>query len=120
MFSARRPVSSVMVRSCRSSPPPIKSGLNSSGDPVWIPAVAGMSGACLFRGAQLRLHLVKQFLDLRAFEPCDIVLILQKHAERVRDGRGIERHDVELGERARPIKRFSDTRSLEQFLLAQR
>ena len=68
---------------------------------------------------QLRAHLVDQLLRLGAFEARDVVLILEQHAERVGDGRRIERDHVELGQRRRPVERLGDAGRLEQILLAQ-
>src|SRR5579871_6012590 len=72
------------------------------------------------RGAQLRAHLLDQLLGGTAFEPRDVVLVLEQHAERVGDGGRIERDRVELGERARPVESLGDAGGLEQILLAQR
>src|SRR5262245_29922966 len=78
--------------------------------------------ACIrsFRRSELHLDLVEQFLDLAAFKPGDVVLVLEQYAERVGYGRRIERHRVEFGERSRPIERLGNARRLEQILLAQR
>src|ERR1700722_3363102 len=58
------------------------------------------------RRAQIRLHLVEKFLDLRAFEPGDVILIFKEYAKRVRDSVRIERHHVELDKGARPVERL--------------
>src|ERR1700683_5524718 len=100
MFSASRPSVSAM------------SALTAA------PACAATNGTELFRRPHLRLHLVEQLLDLRTFEFGDIVLIFKKHAEGVGNGGGIERNDVELGQRGGPIQRFGEPRRLEQILLA--
>ena len=55
----------------------------------------------LFGRPQVRAHLIQQLLRLRAFDAGDVVLVLQQHAKRIGDGRGIERDCVELGERRR-------------------
>src|SRR5689334_2300222 len=70
----------------------------------------GRSLMLLLRRPQLRAHLVEHFLGLGAFEARDVVLIFEQHAERVGDGRGIERHHVKFGERARPIESLGDAR----------
>src|SRR5581483_1599797 len=72
----------------------------------------------LLRRPQLRLHLVEQRLDLGLVKPRDVVLIFQQRAERVRHRRRIERHHVELGERAGPVERLGNAGHLEQVLLA--
>ena len=74
----------------------------------------------LLRRPHLGMHGVEQFLRLGALDPCDVVLILEQHAERIGHGRGIERHDIELGQCGRPVERFRDTRRLEQVQPAQR
>src|ERR1700733_466924 len=58
------------------------------------------------RRAQIRLRLVEKFLDLRAFESGDVILIFKEYAKRVRDSGRIERHHVELDKGARPVERL--------------
>ena len=70
------------------------------------------------RGPKLRLHLIKQVFDLRAFQTRDIVLIFEQYAERIRHRRRIECGDVELGERAGPVEGLGDARRLELILFA--
>src|SRR5262249_22375482 len=77
------------------------------------------SVARLLRRAELRAHLVDELLRLCPFNARDIVLIFEQHAKRVGNGQGIERRDVELGERGSPVERLGDAGRLEQILLAQ-
>ena len=42
----------------RSFPPPITSGVNSSGNPAWVPASAGTSGVNILRGIQVQRPLI--------------------------------------------------------------
>src|ERR1700737_1529407 len=79
----------------------------------------GRPAPTLFRGPQLRAHLIDQLLGFAAFEPDDVVLIFEQDAERVGDSAGIERHDIELGKRGRPVEGLGYARRLEQILLAQ-
>src|SRR5690348_10456187 len=58
------------------------------------PPQAGEGKEKLLRRPQLRLHLVEQRLDLAVVEAGDVVLIFQKHAERVRHRRRVERDGV--------------------------
>ena len=57
------------------------------------------------RRSHLRMHRVEQFLRARPLDARDVVLILEQHAESVRHGRGIERHDIEFGQRRRKNSR---------------
>src|SRR5712692_4194062 len=62
-----------------------------------LPSPASGGGIrLLLRRAQLGPHAVEQFLRLGAFEPGDVILIFEEHAERVGHRRRIERHHVEL------------------------
>src|SRR3954471_16407118 len=137
MFSARRPSTSPRAL----SPPPLAGevGPAKPGREGALGSLTYFSSSWIFstspslplprkrrrekkslRRAQLGLHLIEQLLDLAAFEPRDVVLILQQHAERVGHGRRIERHGVEFGQRCRPVERLGDAWRLEQILLAQR
>src|SRR5271154_6085776 len=111
MFSARRPSFSAIFGFHRSSPRKRGPSLDSR--------LRGNERSWLLRRSQIRPHLVEQLFHLAAFEFGDVVLIFQQHAERVGDGGGIERDDVELRERRRPVERLGNTGRFEQFLLAQ-
>ncbi len=64
-------------------------------------------------------HFFEQPRCLATLHARDVVLVLQQHAERVLDHRGVEHQGVELHQSARPLDGLGDARLLVQLHLAQ-
>src|SRR4029077_14501047 len=111
MFSARRPAGRCAALPAAAAPRTSSGASTGRGAIVTNGCIAFPPVRLrrpLLSGAQLCAPLVDEILHRVAFDARDVVLIFEQYAECVRDGRGIERRHVELGERGRPVERFGD------------